>query len=194
MPAPPPEILTLEHLPTPFGPILVAVDAGSRVRAVDFHADEAGMRRLLRRHYGDVEARIGSIPSVVRGAFERYFAGEIEALKPLSWTSGGTPFQRKVWQALTTIPAGQTLSYGALAARIGEPTAVRAVGAANGANPVPVLVPCHRVIGADGSLTGFGGGLDRKRWLLRHEGAAFNDQEARSGRAQAELEFGEARV
>jgi methylated-DNA-[protein]-cysteine S-methyltransferase len=89
--------------------------------------------------------------------------------------TGGTAFQRKVWHALTTIPVGETRSYGQLAAQIGAPSAVRAVGLANGANPIGVVIPCHRVIGADGSLTGFGGGLPRKRWLLKHEGAAFKD-------------------
>ena len=83
----------------------------------------------------------------------------------------GTPFQRAVWAALRRIPAGETLSYGQLAAQIGKPKAVRAVGLANGSNPVGVVVPCHRVIGADGSLTGYGGGLPRKLWLLEHEGA-----------------------
>jgi methylated-DNA-[protein]-cysteine S-methyltransferase len=95
-----------------------------------------------------------------------------------------------VWQALATIPVGQTWTYAQLAAAIGKPKAVRAVGLANGANPVPIVVPCHRVIGAGGSLTGFGGGLERKRWLLRHEGAAFNDaakaSEARAARRQLE--------
>ena len=86
---------------------------------------------------------------------------------------GGTDFQRSVWDALRTIPAGETLSYAALAERVGRPTAVRAVGLANGTNPIAVIVPCHRVIGSDSSLTGYGGGLDRKRWLLEHEGAAF---------------------
>ncbi len=85
----------------------------------------------------------------------------------------GTPFQRDVWAALREIPVGKTLSYGALAAKIGRPKAVRAVGLANGANPIGIVVPCHRVIGADSSLTGYGGGLDRKRWLLNHEGAHY---------------------
>ncbi len=87
----------------------------------------------------------------------------------------GTPFQRRVWAALTHIPAGETRSYGAQATQIGRPSAVRAVGLANGQNPIGLVVPCHRVIGADGSLTGYGGGIERKRWLLRHEGAAFKD-------------------
>ena len=93
----------------------------------------------------------------------------MDALTDLPVVTNGTDFQRTVWDALRRIPIGHTVSYGALALRIGRPKATRAVGLANGANPVPIIVPCHRVIGANGSLTGFGGGLDRKRWLLTHE-------------------------
>jgi len=175
MTATPPETITLESLTTPFGPILVAVDAGGRLCAVEFWNDEAEMRALLRRFHGAAHATFGKIAVPIRQAFERYFSGEREALKAVPWTTGGTEFQRKVWQALTTIPVGETWSYAQLAAAIGKPKAVRAVGLANGANPIPIVVPCHRVIGANGSLTGFGGGLERKRWLLRHEGAAFNE-------------------
>ena len=95
--------------------------------------------------------------------------------------TNGTPFQRRVWAALRAIPAGETTSYGALARLLDAPGASRAVGLANGANPIGIVVPCHRVIGADGSLTGFGGGLARKQWLLQHEGAAFRAQLALFG-------------
>jgi methylated-DNA-[protein]-cysteine S-methyltransferase len=99
-----------------------------------------------------------------------YFAGTRTTFAvPLE--PAGTPFQRRVWEALRAIPYGATLSYSELARRLGDVRATRAVGAANGRNPIPIIVPCHRVVGADGSLTGFGGGLDRKRWLLEHEGA-----------------------
>jgi methylated-DNA-[protein]-cysteine S-methyltransferase len=101
-----------------------------------------------------------------------YFAGHVESIDTLAIATGGTTFQRRVWSALRAIPAGRTVSYQALAAAIGHPRAVRAVGAANGANPIGIVVPCHRVVGTDGSLTGYGGGLDRKRWLLSHEGVA----------------------
>jgi methylated-DNA-[protein]-cysteine S-methyltransferase len=175
MTATPRETLTLDRIETPIGPILVATDPQSRLCAVDFFADEPAMRRLIRLHYGLADVTWGAAPNSIRHAFDAYFAGDLAALKDIAWRSGGTQFQKKVWKALTTIPVGETLSYGALARRIGEPSAVRAVGAANGANPVPIVVPCHRVIGADGSLTGFGGGLERKRWLLRHEGAAFRE-------------------
>jgi len=184
--ASPPETLTLDRLPTPFGPILVAADERGRLCAVEFWNDEAEMRALLARHFGRTPARFGQVPATIRAAFERYFAGDRQALKAVPWTTGGTDFQRAVWRALTSIPVGETWTYGQLAAAIGKPKAVRAVGLANGANPIPIVVPCHRVIGAGGALTGFGGGLERKRWLLRHEGAGFKDagkgREARSAR------------
>jgi methylated-DNA-[protein]-cysteine S-methyltransferase len=99
-----------------------------------------------------------------------YFAGDLHEFE-LPVDPGGTEFQRQVWKALRAIPYGTTVSYGELAQRLEKPTATRAVGAANGANPIPIVIPCHRVIGANGSLTGFGGGLDAKRWLLEHEHA-----------------------
>jgi methylated-DNA-[protein]-cysteine S-methyltransferase len=99
-----------------------------------------------------------------------YFDGDIHALDRVVVEMDGTPFQRQVWTALRTVRAGRTASYSDIARAIGLPAAVRAVGAANGANPIAVVVPCHRIIGAEGSLTGYGGGLDRKRWLLEHEG------------------------
>ncbi|MEO8276829.1 MAG: methylated-DNA--[protein]-cysteine S-methyltransferase [Thermoanaerobaculia bacterium] len=103
-----------------------------------------------------------------RAQLGAYFSGELAAFE-LELTPTGTPFQREVWRALGEIPFGETESYGALARRIGRPGASRAVGLANGSNPVCIIVPCHRVIGADGSLTGYGGGIERKRWLLAHE-------------------------
>ena len=104
------------------------------------------------------------------------FAGDARALEAVAWKASGTAFQLQVWDTLCGIPPGETISYAELARRIGRPTAVRAVGLANGANPVAVVVPCHRVIGSNGSLTGYGGGLPRKRWLLDLEGAARKDQ------------------
>ncbi|RIK91560.1 MAG: cysteine methyltransferase, partial [Proteobacteria bacterium] len=112
-----------------------------------------------------------SAPRPVAAALAAYFAGDLGALGALAIRPGGTDFQRRVWDALRRIPAGATTSYGALAERIGRPGACRAVGLANGANPIALVVPCHRVIGADGSLTGYAGGAPRKRWLLDHERA-----------------------
>ena len=156
--------------------IVLLSDAGGRIRALDWDDYEARMQRLLRLHYGvgGVSLSNGGGASAARKALEAYFTGDLTALDSLEVETAGTPFQRAVWSALRRIPAGQTLSYGALAAQIGKPSAVRAVGLANGANPIGVVVPCHRVIGANGDLTGYGGGLARKRWLLEHEGALEN--------------------
>jgi methylated-DNA-[protein]-cysteine S-methyltransferase len=175
-----PERLRVDRLPTPIGEALVVSDEAGCLRAFDWADHEADMIRLLRLHYGALVPEAGAAPGAVMGALRRYFEGEVEGLDAIEWRTGGTAFQRAVWSGLTTIPAGETLSYRGLAARVGCPTAVRAVGAANGANPISVVVPCHRVIGSDGSLTGYGGGIERKRWLLRHEGAAFRDGVARA--------------
>lgn len=166
-----PESLTLERVATPIGEALLVTDETGALRAFDFADYEDRMRALLARHYGRMSPEEGRTPQALRDAVEAYFAGELDALQRLSWKTNGTTFQRRVWSALCTIPPGQTLSYKGLAERIGSPAAVRAVGLANGANPVAVVAPCHRVIGADGSLTGYGGGLARKAWLLAHEGA-----------------------
>lgn len=169
----PVQTFTLERVPTPIGQMLVLTDAQQRLRAVDWEDFEARMHTLLRRQYGQdaVQLRDASQPSAARRKLEAYFGGEIEAIADLPVALGGTEFQRQVWQALRGIESGRTVSYGALAARISRPAAVRAVGLANGANPVGIVIPCHRVIGANASLTGYGGGLHRKRWLLEHEAA-----------------------
>lgn len=176
MPHPPaPFTCTYDCISTPIGTMSVLVDGAGRVRVLDFEDHEKRMQRLLARHYGEgtVTVKSGRVPQ--RAAIASYFAGNLEALDGIEVATAGTEFQRAVWAALRTIPAGETLSYGGLAERIGRPTAVRAVGLANGSNPIGVIVPCHRVIGANGTLTGYGGGIERKRWLLTHEGAAFRD-------------------
>ena len=131
------------------------------------------MRELLRLQYGDVVLRDARSPREIRAALSGYFKGDLASLNAIKWRVAGTLFQRKVWNALPTIPPGTTMSYGALAAQLGMPRAVRAVGHANGSNPISVVVPCHRLIGANGSLVKYGGGLERKRWLLEHEGVAL---------------------
>lgn len=165
-----PETLTLDRIATPVGEVLLVIDGDGAVRALDFVDYEPRMMRLLKRHCGAFALADGRAPTVVRAAVEAYFAGDVGALDALKVRTGGTPFQRGVWAALRAIPAGETRSYGQLAAEIGSPRAVRAVGMANGQNPVGVIVPCHRVIGANGALTGYAGGMERKRWLLAHEG------------------------
>lgn len=164
-----PMTLTLDRIASPVGEVLVATDPEGAVRALDFHDYEDRMRRLLHRHYGPVELVEGRAPEAVRRAVEAYFGGDLTAFDAVVVKTGGTVFQQAVWAALRAIPAGETRSYGQLAAAIGSPKAVRAVGLANGSNPVGVIVPCHRVIGANGTLTGYAGGLERKRWLLAHE-------------------------
>ena len=173
---PEPLKLTLDRIETPVGTVLLVVDAEGAVRALDFAGYEDRMMRLLVRHYGDAPLTEGLAPELVRGAVAAYFAGDIAALEGLKVMTGGTEFQRAVWAALRDIPAGQTRTYGQLATAIGRPKAVRAAGLANGQNPVAVIVPCHRVIGANGTLTGFAGGLERKQWLLDHEARAAQKQ------------------
>jgi methylated-DNA-[protein]-cysteine S-methyltransferase len=160
---------------SPIGEMLVVTDKAGRLRSLDFDDYEDRMRLLLRRQIGDCELVAQAAPTPVRHALEAYFDGDLTMIDGLEVANGGTDFQRRVWAALRDIPVGTTESYGALALRIGAPKAVRAVGLANGANPVALVVPCHRVIGANGSLTGYGGGIERKRWLLTHERAAFRD-------------------
>jgi methylated-DNA-[protein]-cysteine S-methyltransferase len=161
--------LILDRIDTPIGEMLIIADHDGNLRAVDWTDHEARMLRFLRLHYGanGFKVEAGKNPSA--DAIHRYFAGDLTALDTLPVETAGTPFQRAVWRALRDIPCGETVSYGKLARQIGAPKAVRAVGLANGSNPVGVVVPCHRVIGANGSLTGYGGGIDRKRWLLEHE-------------------------
>ncbi|MDP3660135.1 methylated-DNA--[protein]-cysteine S-methyltransferase [Phenylobacterium sp.] len=168
--------LSIDRMETPTGQLFLVTDRDGALRALDWTDHEDRMRRLLLRHYGQPVMTKGPAPASVRRALEGYFAGDAKALESIRWETAGTAFQRAVWRALCTIPAGETLSYSGLAAKVGSPKAVRAVGTANGSNPVALVVPCHRVIGADGSLTGYAGGLDRKRWLLAHEGAAFKER------------------
>lgn len=165
-----PEIFKSDWLKTPIGTMLLVTDDDGVLRALDFEDYEARMKQLLRLHYGAVSLRGGRAPNAVRSALKNYFDGDLASLKTIAWRVAGTPFQRKVWTALPKIPAGKTMSYGALALRLGSPNAMRAVGHANGSNPISVVIPCHRLIGADGALVKYGGGLHRKQWLLRHEG------------------------
>ncbi len=166
-----PLILQVEHVATPLGEMLVLCDGDGFLRAVDWKDCEPRMRELLRRQYGAGAVALvdACAASTARRGLERYLAGELCAIDALPTRTAGGAFQREVWAALREIPAGQTRSYAALARRLGRPRAVRAVGAANGANPVGIVIPCHRVVGTDGTLTGYGGGLHRKRWLLDHE-------------------------
>jgi methylated-DNA-[protein]-cysteine S-methyltransferase len=180
-------VFHLERMNTPTGPMLVVTDDRDRLRTAEWEDYEDRMHRLLKRHYGPGAVRLAAAlrPSAARRALESYFDGDLHAIERVTTATNGTEFQHAVWAALRQIPLGSTISYGTLATRLGRATATRAVGLANGANPTPIVVPCHRVIGADGSLTGFGGGLHRKRWLLAHEGAVVADlltETTRAGR------------
>lgn len=168
--------LRLEPYASPVGEILLVTDNDGALRALDFADYESRMHRLLREHYGDYELKEGAAPKLVVQSLDAYFAGDFSALDSLHTAMSGTEFQRAVWQALRNIAPGTTKSYGQIAAEIGRPQTSRAVGAANGANPIAIVVPCHRVIGASGKLTGYGGGLPRKQWLLEHERARTTDQ------------------
>jgi len=185
--APAPQRLLLSQWPTPAGMALLICDETGALRVFDWEGYDGRMRRLLARHYGPVEPETGATPPDLSQALDAYFGGDLTAIDAIRVATNGTPFQRRVWAGLRLIPAGETRSYGQLAAMIGAPpTAVRAVGLANGANPIGVVVPCHRVIGADGSLTGYAGGLSRKRWLLTHEGAGFSDKPKRGDKNAGE--------
>jgi methylated-DNA-[protein]-cysteine S-methyltransferase len=167
-------ILLIDHTDTPLGPFTLIADTAGRLRATGWHdvRTNGRMARQLLAHENDPRVTLtpATDPGGLTTAIRAYFDGDLSAIADLPLADAiGTPFQRAVWRALRDIPCGQTRSYGELARQIGRPAAVRAVGLANGANPVGVVVPCHRVIGSTGALVGYGGGLDRKRWLLAHE-------------------------
>ena len=171
MSAKPPETtFGLDRLKTPIGIALLVTDAEGVLRALDWEDYAARMKELLRLQYGTVILKDARAPSQTMKALSAYFKGDLDRLGTIEWQVAGTAFQQKVWRALPKIPAGTTMSYGALAAKLNAPRAMRAVGHANGSNPISVVVHCHRLIGADGTLVKYGGGLSRKRWLLEHEG------------------------
>ncbi|HEV2081992.1 MAG TPA: methylated-DNA--[protein]-cysteine S-methyltransferase [Brevundimonas sp.] len=168
--------LTLCVLPSPIGPLAVACDGEGRVRGAGFDGDRPdGLRRTMRREWPEAEMAAGAAPDEVRRAVADYFDGDRAALARVPWTldgaAGAFGFPGRVWRLLAEVPAGATISYGETARRAGEPGAAQAAGVALNRNPIPLILPCHRVVGADGSMTGFGGGLERKTWLLAHEGA-----------------------
>ena len=161
--------LLVNRIDTPIGEMVLVADHDGNLRAIDWTDHEPRMHRFLRLHCGSVS--LEAVPDIegLTSALHRYFAGDLKVIDTLPVRTAGTPFQREVWRALREIPCGSTVSYARLAQQIGRPAAIRAVGLANGSNPIGVVVPCHRVIGANGSLTGYGGGIERKRWLLAHE-------------------------
>jgi methylated-DNA-[protein]-cysteine S-methyltransferase len=163
------DTVALATTDSPIGELTVAA-RGPKVCLVHFGPIDKYVRTALATWYPDAPVESGDDPGGVVSVLARYFDGDLASLDEVDVELHGTSFQQRVWNALRTVTAGTTASYAELAGRVGAPAAVRAVGAANGANPVAVVLPCHRIIGSNGSLTGYGGGLDRKRWLLDHEG------------------------
>ena len=147
------------------------VTRGETLYVAQFSDHAEGLLRALPGRYPDLPLERGAAPGAVAKAFEAYWTGALRALSPLAVEAGGTAFQARIWAELRAIPVGQTISYAELSRRVGRPGASRAAGSANGANPISVVIPCHRVIRGDGKLSGYGGGVPRKRWLLEHEGA-----------------------
>jgi methylated-DNA-[protein]-cysteine S-methyltransferase len=160
----------IDRMSSPLGSLLLA-HGGGQLCALDFHDYESRFRQILARRFGHLPLEQRALPPGIHDALQSYLAGDVDALEHIPVHASGTSFQQKVWNALRTIPAGATWTYAQLATAIGQPTASRAVGLANAHNPVAIVVPCHRVIGSSGGLTGYAGGLERKHWLLNHEGA-----------------------
>ncbi len=161
--------LLIDQISSPMGMMLLVSD-GESLCSLDFADYEARMMELLQKRYETVKLVESIDPQGFSSKISAYLAGDFSSLENIPVNAGGTDFQQLVWQGLRKIPVGATLTYGELATNLGKPTAARAVGMANSLNPVAIVVPCHRVIGAKAKLTGYAGGLERKRWLLEHEG------------------------
>jgi methylated-DNA-[protein]-cysteine S-methyltransferase len=160
--------LFIERIKTPIGPLLITHD-GKALANIAFADREERRAREIKRDFPEAELKRAPERSRFAEALERYFAGDIRVIDKLPVIAFGTEFQTRCWKALRRVPPGTTRSYGDHARTIGRPAAARAVGAANGFNPISIVVPCHRLVGANGSLIHYGGGLERKRWLIDHE-------------------------
>ncbi|MBI4873975.1 MAG: methylated-DNA--[protein]-cysteine S-methyltransferase [Acidobacteria bacterium] len=172
--------LHYDDFTSPIGTILI-VCREDALCGLDYGDYSTRMHELIHSRFGEVVLTRRNDSNGYSGLLQAYFGGDFGALEAIRLDERGTPFQCRVWKALRSIPPGKTASYGEIAARLGAPAAARAVGLANSHNPVAIVTPCHRVIGSNGSLTGYAGGLGRKLWLLRHEGAL----PARSVRARS---------
>ncbi|MCV9877427.1 methylated-DNA--[protein]-cysteine S-methyltransferase [Brenneria izbisi] len=166
------QVFFLDKMLTPIGELMIVADENNHLQAVEWSEYEERLYRLLNRTHRHTPFSLQPRhnPGGLTESLQRYFAGELTAIESLPVASAGTEFQQQVWGALRQIPAGKIMTYGSLAARLNRPAASRAVGMANGSNPISIVVPCHRVIGANGTLTGYAGGVHRKQWLLTHEG------------------------
>lgn len=165
--------LGLETISSEIGTILVITEAG-KLCAIEFHDCKPRIMAWLNKRFGPVELRPANTSSGIAERIQAYLNDKQHSLDDIPIDTGGTTFQQQVWQALRQIPVGTVITYGQLAERLGKSSASRAVGLANSQNPVSIVLPCHRVIGANGHLTGYAGGLERKRWLLEHEGVQLN--------------------
>jgi methylated-DNA-[protein]-cysteine S-methyltransferase len=162
--------LYTDTIPTPIGAVQL-VSSQNAVVLLDFADNSERIQKLLEKRFGNCV--LNPKPLEWSKAVQDYFSGNFSALETIPTDTGGTDFQQRVWKSLRQIPVGQTWSYLAVAQFIGQPTATRAVGMTNGLNPISLILPCHRVIGANGKLTGYAGGMERKRWLLEHENSAL---------------------
>lgn len=165
------QMLGASTLDTPIGVMTLLHDGNGLLWAAEFSETPDRLQTTLHRYF-PAPVTYAPLPAPLQQAFNAYFGGDLQALAAIETGAVGSAFERRVWRELRTIPAGSTRSYAEIARQLGEPGASRAVGVANSRNPLAIVVPCHRVIGADGSLTGYAGGLHRKEWLLRHEGWA----------------------
>ena len=166
-----------DRFETPLGPMVLMARDGVLL-LLEFEDATDRVAREMKLRFGGTDHQPTDDPFGLSSRMRAYFGGDLKAIEGIETDGGGTDFQRRVWAELKRIPCGVTMSYGDLAARLGDRNAMRAVGLANGRNPIAVVVPCHRVIGADGSMTGYGGGVDRKIWLLKHEGVRVPAQQA----------------
>ena len=164
--------LLTDAIRSPIGTLHIAARDG-RLCALDFERFRNLTLSSLAFRYGTINLEVHRDPFKISGRIRAYLAGDLAALDAVPVESGGTDFQRRVWSALRGIPPGQTVTYAELASAAGRPAAARAAGSANALNPIAIAIPCHRVVGSNSSLTGYGGGLWRKRWLLRHEGTVL---------------------
>ena len=169
--------LLFDRIESPVGDVLLVTDPERpELYALDYADFEVRMMKFLRRRFPDLQLTRANNPHNLSNLLEAYFNGDLRVIEKIAVNTGGTAFQQKVWQLLREIPTGTTASYGELAVKLGNRGASRAVGLANSLNPVAIVVPCHRVIGADKSLTGYAGGIERKRWLLEHERTSANKE------------------
>ncbi len=182
---PGPLVFYTDKLPSPIGDMAISVDGAGALRSLDWVETGRADFYSLDRYYPNADRQDRPAPPWLASALTTYFEGRLEVIDDLPIALPGTPFQRAVWAALCEIAVGTTCSYGDIAGQLKKPGAMRAVGMANNANPIAIVVPCHRVIGANGKMVGYGSGVKRKEWLLRHEGAL----RSQSGGAQQELEF-----